>query len=241
MAHDVLESLTPTLLSPTYDDQAERSPDMTVRDKVNDLRHKAQVVDNESEHFVNFGFSVEEVKKPLTDAADALESAYILHQSFLSVITDAESVMKEYGPKIEAMRNEILARLTYISKQPGHEDIQKNVATISLNDDISDTIMDLGTCYEVALLKAEPLNERNYSMERIEELGEVFKKVSQAYPVAKAGEGDERDAMLLKNRAFWHAVEQERILREDILPMVFWDDYSWRSRYVSPSRDKRRS
>ncbi len=48
MSHETLHALTNTLNSSTYDDHAEKLPNMGVRHKVSDLRIKAKKVEQDS-------------------------------------------------------------------------------------------------------------------------------------------------------------------------------------------------
>ncbi len=235
MSHEVLQALTDTLNGSTYDDHAEKLPNMGVRHKVSDLRIKAKKIEQDADAFDEVGLVADLFKKQLLDSADALESSHQLFTTMGEMKSVASKVMHEYGDILESLRNEVMGRLNFIANMDGHDDLKPALFKISQGDDKADTIMDLGSCFELAQKKAEALAERNYSAEQIAVLGEIYSKVARAYPQVQVREKESTDALELRNRAFWHAVNVEKELREYVLPMVFWENGDWRMRYRSES------
>ncbi len=236
MSHEVLQALTDTLNGSTYDDHAEKLPNMGVRHKVSDLRIKAKKVEQDGTHFEKVGLTADEFAQQLLDSADALESSHLLFTTMGDLQSAASKVMHEYGDTLESLRNEVMGRLRFIANMDGHPELKPALFKISQGDDKADTIMDLGSCYELAQRKADALAKRNYSAAQIAELGEIYSKVSKAYPQVQVREKESLDALQLRNRAFWHAVKVEKDLRDYVLPMVFWENGDWRARYRAESR-----
>lgn len=234
MAHEELETLKAELFTPELDVRASEGPDRPVKVRLVELRTKAEKIDQDSEHFTKIGLDPARFSSALRTYAKALESAHSLFSHTPEELSAAEAVMKEYDdPAMKKIRGEIYSRLNYLCEFEGHHDLRLPLKRISEGDDIKDTILDLNGCFELAQHKSEDLARFAYGAEKIALLGEIYEKVSQAYPKVKAGDSMEIRARELRNRVFWYAQSYERKLREIVFPMVFSGDSSWRQRYAS--------
>ncbi len=240
MEHTALAQLMGIINEPQYDHYQDLTPDIPISAKLEDSRIYVASLRKDAAAFTTFNIDAIAIATNMEQRIEALSSASIMHETEGEHASSAKIIWETHKDEITQLRDELLPLLTYIAVVRDIPELRKKIAQISQGTGYKDAIVDLGLCANLAAQYDTDLAERNYNTDKVKRLAEVFAIVSDAYPLMLLAR--ETDAsQQLRNRAFWYLTESIDHLKKVLLPMVFWNDRSWRSRYASRFHRRRRN
>lgn len=233
MEHPELEALRPLLHSSIEEAELQKGLTMPVEAKINDLQININQIRDDLNAFTSFGINAEEILSELSNAVLALRSAETLYTVHEQEGAEAEIVWRDNKAKLYLWRTEASARLTYIGKEKGDEALLKSLEKIGSGEGHPDAIQDGHELLELTDRYLDDLKVYKLTDERVSEAKEIVAAVSDAFPKVSAGTESDKSSKELRNRAFWYCCKLERKLKEDILPLVLYDNYKRRQEYGS--------
>ncbi len=236
MEHQELTDLTSTLHKEVSPEQLDQGLTMSVEAKINDISIVAGKLPEHGSHFDAFGIDWTAKQQQFEVAYKALRSAETLYTTIVAVPVEAIESWQQHREGLYQWRAEATARLSFHAKRSGDAALQKSLDKISEGEGHLDAIQDGHELLELCQNHKESLAVNNLSEARLEEAAMILQKVTEAYPKVSAGAAADKSAKELRDRAFWYCCELERELKEEILPLVFWDDYGKRMEYASQYR-----
>ncbi len=233
MEHTVLAKLMSTLNESHLDHCQDTNPDIPVFAKAEDNRIIAAQLRKDAEHFTALNLDAVALADELDHGAEALMSSSLMHETEGELSDEALKVWKAHKDEVPRLRDEVLPMLNFIAATQKDEHLAQQIKEISRGVGHKDAIQDLGLCANLTKRYEAQLAERNYGADKIARLGEVFQTVEVSYPLAQHAREQKDASQQLRNRAFWHLDALETKIKKIYLPMVFWNDGSYRSRYAS--------
>lgn len=233
MEHPELETLTPLLQSSIEEEDLQKGLTMPVEAKINDLQININQIGDDLDAFTSFGISAEEIVTELSNAVLALRSAETLYTVDEQESAEADIVWRSNKTKLYRWRTESTARLTYIGKEKNDEALLKSLEKIGSGEGHPDAIQDGHELLELTERYLDDLKVYKLTDERVSEAKAVVAAVADAFPRVSAGAEADKSTKELRDRAFWYCCKLERKLKEDILPLVFFDNYKRRQEYGS--------
>lgn len=233
MEHPELQTLTPTLKETVSEEILLKGLTMPVEAKINDLLINTNQIKEDETTFSNFGFTPQEIIEEITAAVYALRSAETLYTTATQEGAEAEIKWQNNRGKLYSWRSEATARLTYVAKNRGDKGLLTSLQKISSGEGHPDAIQDGHELLELVDQYIDDLRVNKLTDERVHEAKEIVSIVSEAFPKVSAGAEGDKSAKELRDRAFWYCCKLEKELKEDVLPLVFFDNYARRQEYGS--------
>ncbi len=233
MEHPELSELTPTIKSVISTEQLTKALTMPVEAKLADLTINANQLEEDAPHFEAFGIDWNSRRDLILTSVAALRSAETLFTVSSKESAEALQVWQDHKDPLYHWRSEAMARLGFYAKLTNDTALRKALDKISDGDGHLDAIQDVHETIELADIHFEGLTQNNLTAERVAEVKEMMVKVTDAYPKVLAGEKGDNSAKELRDGAYWYLCSLEKELKEDELPLVFFDNYNRRMEYGS--------
>jgi hypothetical protein len=233
MTHQDLNELTPTLMEAVSPDDLAKSLSMPVEEKINDLTINANQMAEDADHFAAFGIDWEAQQQKIIRAVNALRSAETLYTAAAESSAEAQEIWRNNRDDLYNWRAESMARLNFLARKTGNRDLLASLEKISGGDGHLDAIQDAHETLQLVQTHFDALADNNLTQERITQAEELVAAVSQAYPKVSAGASGDKSAKDLRDRAFWYCCHMEDELKDNLLPLIFFDNYARRQEYGS--------
>ncbi len=233
MEHPELIELTPTIKSVITTEQLGKALTMSVEAKMSDLTINANQMEEDASHFEAFGIDWKSRRDLILTSVAALRSAETLFTVSSKESAEAIQIWQDHKDPLYHWRSEAMARLGFYAKKSSNGALLKTLDKISGGDGHLDAIQDVHETIELADAHFDGLAKNNLTAERVAEAKEMLAKVTEVYPKVLAGEKGDNSAKELRDGAFWYLCSLEKELKENELPLVFFDNYTRRREYGS--------